>query len=168
VTGFPEFPNRQETLINRSNNMGVVIERENYESINIITEMEKARQLLQEKAKIVPLENNNEEYDHLLSENESEGSVGNELGMNETMKGDTSDSDGIQWVIQTRRRAKPNRLSLSGKKEGRKVKNQITRDTLVCWREERIVRETLASQNPLQENRKKGKRLNNERPDLEL
>jgi hypothetical protein len=90
--------------------------------------MEKARQLLQEKTKIVPSETDNEDSGCLIFENEGD-SVYNEKGeIDKYINEETSDSDGFQVVIQQRRRAKPNRLSLSGKKK--KIVSQLARDTL--------------------------------------
>jgi hypothetical protein len=106
-----------DMLIEKSNGMGVVIEKSDFAAINIISEMEKARQLLYEKTKIVPLETENEDSGCLISENECDSVYNGEGEIDEYIEEEASDSDGFQVVIQPRRRVKPNRLSLSGKKK---------------------------------------------------
>jgi hypothetical protein len=93
--------------------MGVIIDTSQLDTVNLLTELEIARQNLSSKANDVRGEINEEDNNDLSSEEDN----------NENLEGieeETSEIDGFALVLSKRDRKATKRLSLSGKKQKKK------------------------------------------------
>jgi hypothetical protein len=108
-----------DIIAERSLDMGVVINNDDLPSIDILAELEKARQLLNEKGKTI---NNHQE--HMENEKSDIVEQTNEESEDEvdsicSSEEGPSELEGFSLVTSKRERKKPNRLSLSGRKINR-------------------------------------------------
>jgi hypothetical protein len=105
----------------RASLMGVSLDN-NVTSINILIEMEKARQNLNDKVN----ELNNTQNDNNV-EGVDGGDSDSSVDISDTddisIK-DTSETDGLVMIVSKRERKAPKRMSLSGKKQKQKKRNK--------------------------------------------
>jgi hypothetical protein len=105
-----------DIIAERSLDMGVVVNNDDLPFIDILAELEKAIQLLNEKGKTI---NNHQE--HMENEKSDIVEQTNEESEDEVVsicssEEGPSESEGFSLVTSKRERKKPNRLSLSGRK----------------------------------------------------
>jgi hypothetical protein len=119
-------------IIDRSANMGVILDGSNWENINIITELEIARQTLYNKEIAMALHTKENDIKERTNINDIESEDNDNESEKDMNKGSTSDSDGFTLILPKRERKSVNRLSLSGKNNQKtgKEKGRRRRDSL--------------------------------------